>query len=109
VLPALFADLFARPDGPASRLVRATLPGMVGPLDALLTPHVRAGRLRPLPLPLLVQLLVGPLVSHLLTRPAVQAALPAELPPIDEVCDTFSKAFLRAVALPDTGEPAVGA
>lgn len=98
VLPALFADLLARPDGPASRLVRATLPSLVVPLDALLTPHVRAGRLRALPLPLLVQLLVGPLVSHMLTRPALQAAMPTELPSLDETQAIFTEAFLRAAA-----------
>jgi AcrR family transcriptional regulator len=97
VMPALFADLLARPDnGPASRLVHAMLPTMIVPLDALLTPHVRAGRLRALPLPLLVQLLLGPLLAHLLTRSAVQAALPAALGSLDEVCDTFAAAFLRA-------------
>jgi AcrR family transcriptional regulator len=98
VLPALFADLLARPDGPASRLVRATLPRLVVPLDALLTPHVRAGRLRALPLPLLVQLLVGPLVSRMLTRPALQAAMPTELPSLDETRTIFTEAFLRAAA-----------
>ena len=98
VLPALFADLLARPDGPASSLVRATLPLMVGPLDTLLTPHVRSGRLRALPLPLLVQLLVGPLISHMLTRPALLASMPAELPSLDETCAIFAEAFLRAAS-----------
>jgi AcrR family transcriptional regulator len=98
VLPALFADLLARPEGPAGRVVRATLPSLVVPLDALLTPHVRAGRLRAMPLPLLVQLLVGPLVSHMLTRPALQAAMPTELPTLAETRTTFAEAFLRAGA-----------
>ncbi|MFD1147657.1 TetR/AcrR family transcriptional regulator [Saccharothrix hoggarensis] len=98
VMPALFADLLARPDGPASRLVHATLPSMIVPLDALLSPHVRAGRLRPLPLPLLVQLLIGPLLAHLLTRSALRAVLPADVPGFDDVCDTFTAAFLRAAA-----------
>ncbi|MFE9328878.1 TetR/AcrR family transcriptional regulator [Nocardia sp. NPDC052278] len=96
VLPALFADLLARPnDGPASRLVQHTLPSMVAPLHALLTPHMRADRLRTLPLPLLVQLLIGPLLAHLLTRSAMQATLRADIVPIDEVCDIFAAAFLR--------------
>jgi AcrR family transcriptional regulator len=96
VIPALFADLLARPNGPASRLVHTMLPAMVTPLDALLTPHVRAGRLRALPLPLLVQLLLGPLLAHLLTRSAVQAVLPADVDSLDGVCDAFAAAFLRA-------------
>lgn len=98
VMPALFADLLARPDGPANRLVHTMLPAMVVPLDALLSPHVRAGRLRALPLPLLVQLLLGPLLAHLLTRSAVQSVLPADLGSLDEVCDTFAAAYLRAAA-----------
>ena len=72
------------------------IPTLVIPLDALLTPHVQAGRLRPLPLPLLVQLLLGPLLAHLLTRAALQTTIPAELAPLDEVCETFAAAFLRA-------------
>lgn len=98
VMPALFADLLARPNGPASRLVHTMLPAMVVPLNALLTPHVHAGRLRALPLPLLVQLLLGPLLAHLLTRSAIQAVLSADLGSLDEVCDTFAAAFLRATA-----------
>lgn len=97
VLPAMFADLLARPNGPARRLVEATLPSMIGPLDAIITPHVRAGRLRPMPLPLLVQLLVGPLISHLLTRPALEDTMTGQLPALPEVCRTFAEAFLRAV------------
>jgi AcrR family transcriptional regulator len=96
VMPALFADLLARPDGPASRLVHTMLPAMVIPLDALLTPHVRTGRLRALPLPLLVQLLLGPMLAHLLTRSAIQAALPTDIGSLDDVGDTFAAAFLRA-------------
>ncbi len=96
VMPALFADLLARPDGPASRLVHTMLPAMVIPLDTLLTPHVRAGRLRSLPLPLLAQLLLGPMLAHLLTRSAIQAVLPTDIGSLDDVCDTFVTAFLRA-------------
>lgn len=96
VMPALFADLLARPDGPASRLVHTMLPAMVIPLDALLTPHVRAGRLRALPLPLLVQLLLGPMLAHLLTRSAIQTVLPTDIGSLDDVSDTFAAAFLRA-------------
>jgi hypothetical protein len=98
VLPALFADLLARQDGPASRIVRTVFPTLIVPLDALLTPHVRAGRLRPLPLPLLAQLLIGPMLAHLLTRSAIEAVLPADLGSLDEAGDTFAAAFLRAVA-----------
>lgn len=96
VMPALFADLLGRPNGPASRLVHTMLPAMVVPLDALLTPHVRAGRLRALPLPLLVQLLLGPMLAHLLTRSATQAVLAVAIGSLDEVSDTFAAAFLRA-------------
>ncbi|WP_338022691.1 TetR/AcrR family transcriptional regulator [Allosalinactinospora lopnorensis] len=59
VLPALFADLFSRPDGPGGQMFRAGFPRLFDSFGALLLPHVRAGRLRPLPLPLLIQQMLG--------------------------------------------------
>ncbi|MBC6468875.1 TetR/AcrR family transcriptional regulator [Actinomadura alba] len=100
VLPAVFADLFGRPGGPASRMMQATLPRMVTSLRALLIAQVAAGRLRPLPFPLLVQLLLGPIAAHMLLRPTLDAALGPELPPVDETCEIFAEAFLRAAAMP---------
>ncbi|MFF9481837.1 TetR/AcrR family transcriptional regulator [Streptomyces sp. NPDC014733] len=98
VLPAIFADLFSRPGGPAARAMRAYLPRLFDSLSRLLLPHVEAGRVRPLPLPVLVQLLLGPLVTHLLLRPVLEPTLGPGLPGVDETCELFAEAYLRAVA-----------
>ncbi|MFJ8626200.1 TetR/AcrR family transcriptional regulator [Kitasatospora sp. NPDC093550] len=100
IVPAVFADLFSRPDGPAARMMAASLPRMFGGLDRLLRPHVEAGRLRPLPLPVLVQLMLGPLITHILLRPVLEPALGAGLPSLEESIDLFADSYLRAVALP---------
>ncbi len=100
VMPAVFADLFARPDGPASRMMAAHLPRLFDGLGRLLLPYIEAGRLRPLPLPVLVQLLFGPLINHILLRPVLEPALGAGLPSLEESIDLFAEAYLRAVALP---------
>lgn len=99
VTPALLADLFSRPDGPASRLFQQFFPRLRGSVGAWLSGHVAAGRLRPLPLPLLLQLLFGPLAVHMLFRPAWAQQLGPELPAVDAACEVFVDAFLRAVAV----------
>ncbi|WP_424641639.1 TetR/AcrR family transcriptional regulator [Embleya sp. AB8] len=101
VLPAIFADLFSRPDGPAAHAMRAYLPRLFDTLDRLLLPHVEAGRIRPLPLPILVHLLLGPILTHILLRPVLEPILGADLPPVNEVCALFTEAYLRAVAQPE--------
>ena len=101
VLPALFADVLGRPGGPGSRMLQANFPRLLGSLDVLLMPKVRASQLRPLPLPLLAELMVGPLAMHMLTRPALRSALGPDLPSVEESCAVFADAFLRAVAAPE--------
>ncbi|MFJ6617043.1 TetR/AcrR family transcriptional regulator [Kitasatospora sp. NPDC091335] len=100
IVPAVFADLLGRPDGPAARVLAVGLPRTLDILDGLLGPHVRAGRLRPLPTPVLVQLLLGPLLNHVLMRPVLEPALGAGLPSMDETVEIFVDAYLRAVAVP---------
>lgn len=97
VLPALFADLLGRPDGPGNRILSANIPRMLASMGGILQAEVDAGRLRPLPLPLLIQLMVGPVVAHLLVRPVLDDVLGPNLPGIEESCDVFAEAFLRAV------------
>ncbi|GAA3181860.1 TetR/AcrR family transcriptional regulator [Streptomyces ramulosus] len=97
VLPAIFADLFSRPDGPAARAMRAYVPRLLDSLSRLLLPHVEAGRVRRLPLPTLVQLLLGPIITRILLRPVLEPALGPDLPTVDESCELFTEAFLRAV------------
>ncbi|WP_237109635.1 hypothetical protein [Nonomuraea sp. MG754425] len=60
--------------------------------------QIRAGRLRPLPFALLVQLLLAPIAAHMLLRPTLETTLGPELPSIDETCEVFTQAFLRAAA-----------
>jgi hypothetical protein len=97
VLPAIFADLFSRSDGPAARAMQAYFPRLFDSLGGLLLPHVESGRVRPLPLPVLIQLLLGPLVTHLLLRPVIEPLWETDLPGVDEVCELFAEAYLRAV------------
>ncbi len=102
VLPALFADVFSRPDGPGSRMLQANFPRLLGSIGDLLMSEVRAGRLRPLPLLLLAQLMIGPLAMHMLTRPTLETVLGPDLPAVEEACEVFADAFLRAVEVSET-------
>jgi AcrR family transcriptional regulator len=102
VVPALMADLFARPEGPASRTLRANIPRMLESMGKLLGPHLAAGALRPLPIPLLIQQMLGPLAVHLLLRRPLEPVLGDALPDVDEAVTTFADAFLRAAS---TTEP----
>ncbi|MGH3098530.1 MAG: TetR/AcrR family transcriptional regulator, partial [Streptosporangiales bacterium] len=107
VMPALVADLFGNPTGPALTVwEQVFVPRVLGSIGDWLTRQVRAGRIRPLPLPLLVQVLIGPFAAHVLTRPALETAWPAGgLPSIEEACEVFAESFLRAVATGgDTGD-----
>jgi AcrR family transcriptional regulator len=95
VFPALFADLLGRPDGPARRVLELNFPRILGTVGAWLMGEVRAGRIRPLPLPVLAQMLIAPVVLHLLSRPALEQVI--ELPSVEEVCEGFAGAYLRGV------------
>lgn len=109
VAPALLAEALARPDSPAiQNLLRHNAPRLLGSIGGWLTNEVRAGRIRDLPLPLLIQQLIAPIAVHLLVRPAVPELQGLELPDLDTVCDTFTDTFLQgaaAAARPDDGEP----
>lgn len=101
VLPAVFADVFSRPDGPGSQLMKqGNFARIVQSVSALLLPYVQTGRIRPMSIVALAQLLVGPLVTHLLLRPVVASVLGPELPDVDEIREEFAEAFLRAVTVP---------
>ncbi|MGH8931298.1 MAG: TetR/AcrR family transcriptional regulator [Egibacteraceae bacterium] len=100
--PALMADLVSRPDGPGARMFRRYLPRLLGSVGAWLTTEMQMGRIRPLPLPLLLQQFVGPLAMHMFLRPALTRELGEDLPGVEETCAVFADAFLRAVAVPET-------
>lgn len=98
VASAILAEALARPDSPAIQtLLGHNAPRLLASLGAWLTGEVAAGRIRELPLPLLIQQLVAPIAVHMLVRPAVPTLPGLELPELDAVCDTFTDTFIRAV------------
>jgi hypothetical protein len=108
VAPALLAEALARPGSPAiQNLLGHNAPRLLGSLGAWLSGEITAGRVRDVPLPLLIQQLIAPIAMHMLVRPAVSALPGVEMPDLDIVCDTFADTFVRAVATqpPTQGEP----
>ncbi|BBZ38381.1 TetR family transcriptional regulator [Mycobacterium conspicuum] len=98
VAPALLAEALARPDSPAiQNLLGHNAPRLLATLGGWLSGEVQAGRIRDIPLPLLIQQLIAPIAVHLLVRPAVPQLPGLELPDLDTVCDVFTETFLRAV------------
>jgi AcrR family transcriptional regulator len=106
VLPAMLADLFSRPQGPTERIFQRYFPGALDSVGGWLAAQVRAGRVRALPVPLLIQQLIGPLAVHLLFRAPIEHGSGVELPCVEESCELFADAFLRAVAVPSATTPA---
>ena len=103
VAPAMLADMLSRRDGPAGRLFQRYFPQIFDALGGWLAAEQRAGRIRALPVPLLLQQLIGPVVVHLLMRPALTPGsgsepLRWEPPDLDATCALFADAFVRAVA-----------
>jgi len=99
VAPALLAEAVARPDSPAvQNLLQHNAPRLLATIGAWLTSEVHAGRIRDLPLPLLIQQLLTPVVIHMLLRPAMPKVPGIELPDIDTTCDTFTDTFVCATA-----------
>ncbi|MFD6951740.1 TetR family transcriptional regulator [Nocardiopsis sp. TSRI0078] len=102
VLPAMLADVLTRPEGPTvDLLARSFFPRMLTGLGGWLAEEVSAGRIRDLPVPLLMQQLLGPLAVHFMLRPALGRVPGVEFPDAEEVCSVFADAFLRAVAVPE--------
>lgn len=103
--PALLAEALARPDSPAvASIVRHNAPRMLAVVGDWLTTEIRAGRIRDLPVPLLIHQFTAPLVVHVLLRPIAVDAAGIDLPDIDQTCDIFADAFVRAVQPRQEGE-----
>jgi AcrR family transcriptional regulator len=99
VAPAMIAEALARPTGAAAQaLTRYSASLMLAGLGQWLTAEIAAGRIRDLPLPLLIHQLVAPIVVHTMVRPAIDNIPEIELPELDRACTVFADAFLRAVA-----------
>jgi len=101
VLPAMLAEALARPGEPdLQRLLQHFTPRKLAGLGQWLADEISAGRIRPLPLPLLIQQLIAPAVMHFVLRPAIDQVPGFDLPSVEETCAVFAEAFLRAVAMP---------
>lgn len=99
VAPAILAEVFARPaSSTVQTLAQHAVPRMLDVLGAWLNAQVQLGRIRDLPMPLLIQQLMGPMVMHMLVRPALATVAVVELPDMDTVCTVFAANFMRAVA-----------
>jgi AcrR family transcriptional regulator len=97
VAPAMFAEALARPTSPATQaLLNYTGPRLLAVIGQWLTAEIQAGRIRDLPLPLLVQQLLAPMVVHMLLRPNQVNLQGIDLPDIESACDVFTDAFLKA-------------
>lgn len=105
VVHAMYAEALARPDGPAVQsVISHVAPRMVGVLSRWLTGEIAAGRIRDLPIPILIQLLLGPMLIQTFVRPALERADVIALPDTESTCDAFADAFVRAVVNPQEGD-----
>jgi len=99
VAPAMLAEGLARPTSPAVQaLMQYHVPRMLAGVGQWLEGEITAGRIRDLPLPLLIQQLLAPIGIHTMVRPAIGTVPEVELPELDEACAVFADAFLRAAA-----------
>ncbi|MGC2653448.1 MAG: TetR family transcriptional regulator [Mycobacterium sp.] len=100
VLMAVLAAALARPTEPAGQVL-ADYGALRSLADALswLENEVADGRIRDIPRPLLLQQLLSPIVVHCMMRRELAAVPQATVPGVDESCDIFADAFVRAVAL----------
>jgi AcrR family transcriptional regulator len=94
VAPALLADLLGNPNGPMTAVLARYFPRAMAHLADWLTVQVTAGRIRDIPIPLLLQMLIGPLWAHLLMSQMVGQAIGT--PTLDDACAQFTAGFLRA-------------
>jgi AcrR family transcriptional regulator len=101
VLPALLAEVFARPGDENIQVVfHNLLPRLLAGLGRWLAGEVAAGRIRDLPPLLLTQQMTSPIIMHFLLRPAAGRLAGTALPSKDEAIETFTRTFIQAVALP---------
>jgi AcrR family transcriptional regulator len=99
VAPAMLAEGLARPTEPAVvALLQYHVPRMLAGVGQWLAGEVTAGRVRDLPLPLLIQQMLAPIAIHTMVRPAAVNIPELELPDLDQACVVFADNFLRAVA-----------
>lgn len=99
VAPAMLAEGLARPTGPTAQAVlQYFVPRLLSGVGQWLTSEIEAGRIRDLPLPLLIQQMLAPIAIHTMARPGAASIPEVDMPPLDEACMVFADNFLRAVA-----------
>jgi AcrR family transcriptional regulator len=99
VAPAMLAEGLARPTEPAVvALLQYHVPRMLAGVGQWLAGEVTAGRVRDLPLSLLIQQMLAPIAIHTMVRPAAVNIPEIDLPELDQACVVFADNFLRAVA-----------
>jgi AcrR family transcriptional regulator len=100
VIAAMLAEGLARPTGPtAQAILNHFVPRMLAGVGQWLAGEIAAGRIRDLPVPLLIQQMIAPIAIHTMARPAADGIPELELPALDEARVVFAEAFLRAMAL----------
>lgn len=98
VLMAVLAEALARPTESAGQvLADYVAPRSLSELLSWLDAEVSAGRVRDISRPLLLQQLLSPIMVHCMMRRELPAVPHATVPGVDESCDTFADAFVRAV------------
>lgn len=104
VATAMLADLLGNPSGPTARIFVRYFPRALVSVGGWLEGHVRAGRIRDIPVPLLLQQLIGPLLAHILVRSVIPRGA-EDAAELEQACAVFTTAFLRAVAVPASRQP----
>jgi AcrR family transcriptional regulator len=100
VAPAILAEALARPTSSTVRaLIQHTVPRVLAGLGRWLAAEVAAGRIRVIPLPLLIHQMIAPVAMHTTLRPAFANVPEVNLPELHEACTAFAEAFLRGVAI----------
>jgi hypothetical protein len=100
VATAMLAGQFSNPDDPTARVLARYLPIERASAGGWLERRVRAGRIRDIPVLLLVQQLIGPRLAHLLLQSAMTREAHWDESELERTSSVFASAFIRAVALP---------
>ena len=103
VATAMLSDLLGNPHGIAARIFTRYFPRVRALLGGWLETQIKAGCIRDVPVPLLMQQLMGPLLAHVLMRPVMTGE-----PDLEHACSVFTSTFLRAVGTPNPGNEGAG-
>ena len=97
VVPAMLADAISHPATAPHGLFGHAVPRMLATIGPWLSAEVAAGRIRDLPLPVLIQQMIAPIAMHTMLRPTLESVPVIQLPPLAECVEMFADAFVKAV------------